>query len=44
MEFQLAVTDKAIASGLYKQLVKADIFEKLLKVLLSVCLVSFHVD
>ena len=35
MKLQLAVT-----SSLYKQLVEADIFEQLLKVLLAVCMVS----
>lgn len=42
MEFQLAVTEMSQPSGFYKQLVEADIFEQLLKVLLEVCLVSFH--
>ena len=42
MEFQLAVTGKS-RSGLYKQLVKAGIFEQLLKVLLGVCSVSLQI-
>lgn len=42
MEFQLAVVDKTQSSGLYKQLVDADIFEQLLEVLLGVCVVRLH--